>query len=152
MEYVGKWSFHSVGQIDESGALVYMNAEEHLASPMTYIDETDEEAVADEIKARKQTVGSYIEVCDNGEMYLLVPVPDGVTQEELDEAVASGEIDLRNGMLCQGPLAWQERDGKLWYDSGIEGEVFGEKADTWACGIDENGFLNFMNIRYSKED
>ena len=50
MEYAGKWRFHSVGQIDDNGALVYMNAEEHLASPMPYIDETDEEAVADEIR------------------------------------------------------------------------------------------------------
>ena len=50
MSYVGRWVFHSIGAVNENDEMVFMNAEEYLASPMPYIDETDEEAVADEMK------------------------------------------------------------------------------------------------------
>ena len=33
-----------------------------------------------------------------------------------------------------------------------EGEVFGEKAETWVKPIDEEGFFDFMNFRFIKED
>ena len=66
--------------------------------------------------------------------------------------VAAGEISLRNGMICQRPMRWEERDGKLWFDTGIEGEAFGEKVESWVCAIDEEGFFTFMTTRYVKED
>ena len=50
MNYIGKWRFHSIGVINESGELIYLSAEEYLNSPMPYIDETDEDAVADEMR------------------------------------------------------------------------------------------------------
>lgn len=151
MNYVGKWIFHSVGVAGENG-LTYMNAEEYHASPMTYVDETDADAVADEMKERKQLTGSCVEVCEDGNLYVLMPLPEGVTQEEVDEALNAGAIKLRNGMLYDNPMAWEERDGKLWFDTGIEGEAFGEKADSWACGIDDEGFLVFITSRFVKEE
>ena len=39
----------------------------------------------------------------------------------------------------------------LWFDSGIEGEAFGEDTDTWEKAIDENGLFTFMTMRYEKE-
>lgn len=39
MNYIGKWRFHSIGVINESGELIYLSAEEYLNSPMPYIDE-----------------------------------------------------------------------------------------------------------------
>ena len=34
MNYIGKWRFHSIGVINESGELIYLSAEEYLNSPM----------------------------------------------------------------------------------------------------------------------
>lgn len=152
MNYIGKWRFHSIGVIDESDSLTYMNAEEYLASPMPYIDESDEYAVADEVKERKQMIGACVEVCEDGNLYMLMPLPEGVSKEEVDAAVAAGAISLRDGMICQRPMRWEERDGKLWFDTGIEGEAFGEKVESWVCAIDEEGFFTFMTTRYVKED
>jgi len=152
MEFKGLWVFHSIGVINDDGEMQYMSAEEYMNSPMLYIDETDEEAVEDEIKSRKQTIGSCIEVCDDGKLYMLMPLPEGVSQKEIDEAVAAGAITLRCGMLCDAPMSWEERDGKLWLDTGIEGEVFGEKADTWACAVGDSGLFEFMTTRYVKEE
>ena len=149
MDFVGKWIFHSIGEFGEDG-IKYMNAEEYLASPMLYIDETDEEAVADELAERKKMIGTEIRVLEDGTLYMLMPLPEGVSKKEVDAAVKAGEITLYDGMMCERPMKWEERDGALWFDTGIEGEVFGEKADTWAKATDEEGLFNFMNIRFVK--
>lgn len=151
MSYIGKWIFHSVGQVDENEVMTYMTADEYLNSAMIYIDETDEDAVADEIRERKQFIGSLVEICDDGKLYILMPLPEGASEEEIKEAVSMGALNMRDGMLYERALSWEERDGKLWYDTGIEGEAFGEAMDTWVCAIDENGYFTFMTTRYVKE-
>ena len=69
MNYVGRWGFHSVGSYNENGDLVYLNADEYIDSPMVYIDENDEEALAEELAERKKTTGMQIEVCADGTLY-----------------------------------------------------------------------------------
>lgn len=149
MNYTGKWIFHSIGEFGEDG-IKYLNAEEYLNSPMMYIDETDEEAVADELSERKKMIGTEIRVLEDGTLYMLMPLPEGVSKKEVDEAVKAGEITLYDGMMCDRPMKWEERDGALWFDSGIEGEVCGEAADSWVKATDDDGYFNFMNIRFAK--
>ena len=57
---------------------------------------------------------------------------------------------LVDGMMTDGPKEWEERDGQLWYNSGTEGELFGEATDPWVRGTDENGFFTFATIRFVK--
>lgn len=151
MKFIGIWRFHSIGVMGDD-ALTYMNGEEYLASPMSYIDESDDEAVESELRARKMLISSCVEICEDGMLYILLPLPEEATQEEIDEAVESGDIALRHNMMTTQAMAWEIRDGELWYNSGIEGEVFGEKADSWVKGIDENGFFTFITTRYIKEE
>jgi len=152
MSYIGKWVFHSVASRDDNDELIYMNAEEYLKAPMPYVDESDEEAVTDEMNERKKMIGAQIKVCEDGKLYMLMPLPEDVPQEEVDEAVAAGVITLMDGMMTDKPAAWEERDGELWYDTGIKGEVFGEKADGWVKAIDENGYFTFATTRFVKVD
>ena len=63
------------GGLQIGGGVNPENAEEYLNSPMPYIDETDEDAVADEMRERKQITSSLIEICDNGKLLMLIPVP-----------------------------------------------------------------------------
>ena len=141
-----------MGVMNEDFELQYLAPEEYLASPMPYVDESDEEAVADEMKERKQTAAMQLSVCENGLMYMLMPLPEGVTKEEVDAAVEAGEIILIDGCMSQAPMKWEERDGAFWIDTGIEGEVLGEAADSWAGASDENGNINFMNFRFVKAE
>ena len=145
MNYVGKWGFHSIGMMNENDEMVYMSAQEYLDSPMLYIDETDEEAVADERKERKQMFGGQIAVCEDGKLYMLMPLPEGVSQEEVDAAVAEGMIRLYDGMMTDEAKNWEERNGELWLEVGQ-----GMSEDGWVQLSDDNGFLNFMTIRYIK--
>ena len=145
MRYVGKWVFHSIGIVADSDKMVYLSAEDYLKSPMPYIDETDEEAVADELRERKSMIGMQLEICEDGKLYMLMPLPEGATKEEVDAAVASGEISMRGGMMTNGCASWKERDGMLWYTTELS-------EDGWTKGSDDDGFVFFMTIRFVKAE
>ena len=95
-------------------------------------------------------VGMQVKICGDGKLYLLSPLPEGVSQEEVDKAVSAGVINLLDGMMAGRPMTWEERDGELWYDTGIEGEAFGEKADSWVKAMDEDGYFTFAATRFAK--
>lgn len=143
MSYVGKWKFHSIGTVDdETCERVWLNGEEYMNSPMPYIDETDEEAVAHEIKDRKKTVGMLLEVCEDGRLYVLMPLPEGVSKEEVDAAVNAGIIKVCDGMMTDEPLVWQERDGEFWVNMGMDDEFLQFSGD------DE--FLTMVTTRFER--
>ena len=147
MSYVGKWVFHSIGMVNDSDEVVFLSAEEYLKAPMPYIDESDEEAVADELKERRNMIGGQIAVCDDGKLYMLMPLPEGVSKEEVDKAVKAGIIKLYDGMMTDDPKAWEERDGELWLEVGE-----GMSEDGWVKLSDDDGNLLFMTTRYTKAD
>ena len=145
MSYVGKWVFHSIGMVNDSDEVVFLSAEEYLKAPMPYIDESDEEAVADELKERRNMIGGQIAVCEDGKLYMLMPLPEGVSKEEVDKAVKAGVIKLYDGMMTDDPKAWEERDGELWLEVGE-----GMSEDGWVKLSDDDGNLLFMTTRYTK--
>ena len=147
MSYVGKWVFHSIGMVNDSDEMVFLSGEEYLKAPMPYIDESDEEAVADELKERQQMIGGQIAVCEDGKLYMLMPLPEGVSKEEVDKAVKAGVIKLYDGMMTDDPKAWEERDGELWLEVGE-----GMSEDGWVKLSDDDGNLLFMTTRYTKAD
>jgi len=126
--------------------MVYMNAEEYLNSPVLYIDESDEEAVADEMKERQMLVGGQIAVCEDGKLYMLMPLPEGVSKEEVDQAVEAGVIKLYDGMMTDEPKAWEERDGELWLEVGED-----MSEDGWVK-LTGDGYLSFVTTRYVKAE
>ena len=145
MSYVGKWVFHSIGMVNDSDEVVFLSAEEYLKAPMPYIDESDEEAVADELKERRKMIGGQIAVCEDGKLYMLMPLPEGVSKEEVDKAVKAGVIKLYDGMITDDPKAWEERNGELWLEVGE-----GMSEDGWVKRSDDDGNLLFMTTRYTK--
>ena len=147
MSYVGKWKFHSIGTINENDEMVFMDAKEYLESPMVYIDENDPEAVEDEMKERKQMIGSQIAICEDGNFYMLMPLPEGVSQEEVDAAAEAGLIKLYDGMMTDESKAWKEQDGELWIEVGE-----GMSEDGWAKLPEQDGMIVFITTRYEKAD
>ena len=147
MSYVGKWVFHSIGMVNDSDEVEFLSAEEYLKAPMPYIDESDEEAVADELKERRNMISGQIAVCEDGKLYMLMPLPEGVSKEEVDKAVKAGAIKLYDGMMTDDPLAWEERDGELWLEVGE-----GMSEDGWVKLSDDDGNLLFMTTRYVRAE
>ena len=143
MGYIGKWKFHSIGTVDdETCERVWLNAEEYMNSPMPYVDESDEELVADEIKERKRTIGTLLEVCEDGKLYVLMPLPEGVSKEEVDAAVKAGVIKIRDGMMADEPYEWEERNGEIWVNMGMSNEYMQFSGD--------GEFLTMITTRYER--
>ncbi len=150
MSYLGKWVLKSVTAFDEDFNQIEMTPEEYINSPMPYIDETDEAAVYDEIRERKSMAAMQLKVCEDGKFYPLTPIPEGVSQQEIDEALAGGEIRLEDGMLSTDVMDWEERDGEFWFNSGMEGETFGEPVDPWVKASNDDGTISFMTFKFMK--
>ena len=91
-----------------------------------------------------------VEICEDGKLYMLMPIPEGASEEDIKEAVESGDLKLRDGMVFDKAFAWEERNGEFFFDAGIEGEAFGEKTDGWVKPIDENGLFTFIVMRYER--
>lgn len=141
MSFVGKWAFYSAGVMGDDEMVFYVG-EELLKAPMPYVDESDPEAVEDELRERKTTLGMQIAVQEDGLLYLLMPLPEGVSQAEVDEAVKAGQIKLYDGMMTDDPKKWEERDGVLYVDWGM-GEEMSQASD-------EQGDLMFITYRFKK--
>ena len=85
----------------------------------------------------------------DGRVLSVIPLPKGVTKEEVDAAVAAGEISLYgDGMLLLDENEWREEDGKIKYKTSMRGEAFGEELDPWVeLKPTEDGF-ELMFSRY----
>lgn len=92
-------------------------------------DIINDESTDDETKEMLSTVAEFT---DDGQLLLMMPIPEGASKEEIDEAVASGELELHeNGMMIYEKHPYKVEDGKITYDTGAKAEVFGEKISSW---------------------
>ena len=77
-----------------------------------------------------------------------MPLPAGVSEEQIKEAQAAGELgDIKDGYFTGGePREWKALDGKYYYDTGEEREAFGEKLSSWdELAKDDEGLIKFMS-------
>lgn len=85
---------------------------------------------------------------EDGVVRTVIPLPEGVTQEEIDEAIESGECELyAPGFLTMEKNPWKEENGKVFFDTGIEGEILGEKADSWTEVIPVENGIQYATFR-----
>ena len=68
---------------------------------------------------------------EDGVLTMLAPIPEETSQEEMDAAVNSGEVTLKDGMIFMGENHWKVENGKYMADSNSGREVDGEKVDPW---------------------
>ena len=88
---------------------------------------------------------------EDGTITLLTPIPEEATQEEVDAAVKSGTITLRDGMMLMGENHWKVEDGKNMADTALEGEVMGEKVGPWEELKEvEDGMIEMAMLRIAR--
>ena len=116
---LGKWIVAETLQFnDEKGEMEWTSVETILAK-------------GDLDKEMTMLLKTEVEFNEDGTIDFLTSLPEGVSQEEIDAAVASGQIVLRNGMMLSQGNHWKVENGKNMSDTGFEGEVFGEKVGPW---------------------
>ena len=78
------------------------------------------------------------EFAEDGVLNTLMFVPE----EMREEAAKHGAVVREDGYAAVESTVWTEETGKISYDTEIEGEVFGEKVDSFAeIPITEDGCL-----------
>jgi hypothetical protein len=68
------------------------------------------------------------EFAEDGVVNTLMLVPDNMREE----AAKHGVTVRDDGYSVIESTVWKEENGKFYYDTGIEGEVLGEKVDSFA--------------------
>ena len=78
------------------------------------------------------------EFAEDGVLNTLMFVPE----EMRGEAAKHGAVVREDGYAPIESTTWKEENGKFYYDTKIEGEVFGEKVDSFAeIPVTEDGCL-----------
>ena len=90
---------------------------------------------------------------EDGAIDFLCPLPEGVSQAEIDAAIAAGKLKLKDGMMVMDQKHWKEENGKIMADTGAEGEVFGEKVGPWEeLKVVDGGMVEMMMYRLKKAE
>lgn len=138
MDCIGTWKIKEVLKFNENFERVWTDVDDILA------DETLEDSA-------KQMMVMQVIFSEDGLIRMVMPLPEGIPQEELDEALASGELKLwdEKTMLLE-EHSWKMENGKLMYDTGMKGEVFGEAVSSWDEITEENGMLRLLSYRLTR--
>lgn len=82
------------------------------------------------------------EFAEDGVLNTLMLVPE----EMREEAVKHGVVPREDGYAVIETTSWKEENGKIYYDTQIEGEVFGEKVDPFMeIPVTEDGCLQYSH-------
>ena len=131
MDIKGLWKVDKILGFDDDFNQIWKDAQAIL---------NDSAADDDE----KNMAKSVVEFGDDGIIKMMMPLPEGISQEEIDAAVAEGEIEVSGDMMIAEKHPWKEEDGKILFDSGIEGEAFGEEVSSWQeVTVTDNGIELF---------
>lgn len=85
-----------------------------------------------------ELMGYRTEFAEDGMLNTLMFVPEEMRQEAAKQGVEVRE----DGYAAVESTVWKEENGKIYYDTKIEGEVLGEKVDSFAeIPVTEDGCL-----------
>lgn len=80
------------------------------------------------------------EFAEDGTLNTLMFVPE----EMREEAAKHGAVVREDGYAAVESTVWKEENGKIYYDTEIEGEVLGEMVDSFAeIPVTEDGCLQY---------
>lgn len=86
----------------------------------------------DEYNQTLSMFDAVMEFTDDYKALSYMPIPKHVTQEQIDEAVASGEVKIVDGMMCcEEPKEWKAVNGHYYYNTKEHREIFGEIKSPW---------------------
>lgn len=137
MNLVGKWKVKEVMGFSLEEGMIWKPLEQvALEDPDSY-------------KVFENTITEF---CEDGTVQTLLPVDSGVyTKEQIDEAVEEGKV-IRDGMLVLDTQYWKNEDGINYFNTEIQGEVFGEEVSPWAAIKEVEGMIEINAVRYARAE
>lgn len=137
MSLVGRWKIVEAISFNENFEQEWVPVETFLADED--LDPQD-----------KSMYSSVMDFTEDGRVLNLAPLPEGVSQEEIDEAVKAGQIELYDGYMKLTEYNWKTENGKYYFDTHIKGEVLGEEVSSWMEIPIIDGKIEIMTFRIAK--
>ena len=131
-EVLGQWRMKYMISFDED-----LNAKHALLEDLA-ADKDDKE-----LKIMSITI---MEFTPDGNIDMKIPIEKtGYTVEQVE---ADG-MKVKDGYVMMDSNYWKEKDGEVYADTGLEGEVLGEKVDGWEkLSLNEDGLLPVLGGMY----
>ena len=95
---------------------------------------------------------SFMEFTEDGRVLNLSPIPEDLSQEEIDEVVESGEYELYEGYIKLTEYRWKTENGKYYLDTHIQGEILGEEVSPWEEISVVDGMMDLTTLRIVKDE
>lgn len=136
---IGKWVVAEAMQFnDETCKVEWVNVEKILAK-----DDQDKDTI--------MLLKTIVVFQEDGSIDFFCPLPEGVSQAEIDAAVAAGKLKLKDGMMVMDQKHWKEENGKIMTDTGAKGEVLGERVGPWEeLKVVDHDMVEMMMYRLKK--
>lgn len=139
MSLVGRWKIVEAIRFNENFEPEWAPIEEILA---------DEELEPED----KIMYSSFMDFTEDGRVLNLSPIPEDLSQEEIDEVVENGEYELYDGYIKLTEYSWKTENGKYYLDTHIKGEVLGEDVSPWAELNIVDGKIEIVTVRVVKDE
>ncbi|MGN0488496.1 MAG: hypothetical protein ACI4HO_04465 [Ruminococcus sp.] len=112
MNITGKWKVKKIGVLQPDFSLKMYTPQE-----LETLEDAEEYI---------KIAGSIIEFLPDGTMNTLLPVP-----KELESQLIAEGKKIVDGFGIMDTTTWKEEKGEYFYDTKIEGEIFGEKVSSF---------------------
>ncbi|MDD6848517.1 MAG: hypothetical protein PUD53_07120 [Oscillospiraceae bacterium] len=112
MNITGKWKVKKIGVLQPDFSLKMYTPQE-----LETLEDAEEYI---------KIAGSIIEFLPDGTMNTLLPVP-----KELESQLIAEGKKIVDGFGIMDTTTWKEENGEYFYDTKIEGEIFGEKVSSF---------------------
>ncbi|MBR5949782.1 MAG: hypothetical protein IKZ82_14240 [Clostridia bacterium] len=140
MDIIGKWRIAFMPRMDDDG-LSWMSAEV-----------LRQEAATGQDKDMLMLLDALYIFEPDGCVTVAMKLPESVSKEEIEQAVASEQITLYGEdrfTTGESKNTWKLENGKVMYDTGISGEVLGEPVSSWTEVVEIDGMIElpFMRLK-----
>ena len=140
MDLIGRWKIVEAIRFDENFKPEWAPIEEILA---------DEELEPED----KIMYSSFMEFTEDGRVLNLSPIPEDLSQEEIDEVVENCEYELYEGYIKLAEYSWKAENGKYYFvDTHIKGEMLGEEVPSLVELKIVDGVMDLTTLRIVKDE
>ena len=140
MDLIGRWKVVEAIRLDENFKPEWASIEEILA---------DEELEPED----KIMYSSFMEFREDGRVLSLSPIPDDLSQEELDQLVENFEYELYEGYIKLAEYSWKTENGKYYFvDTHFKEEILGEEVPSLVELKIVDGVMDLTTIRIVKDE
>lgn len=123
MNIIGKWKVKKMGILQPDFSLKMYTPQE-----LETLEDAEEYV---------KMASVIMEFLPDGTMNTLFPVPEELVNQLLEEGK-----EIVDGFAIMNTTTWKEENGEYFYDTKIEGEIFGEKVSSFEkLGIEDDCIL-----------